>query len=284
MVCSVREAVHKAAEELAAAKIAGPHREASILVAKILQDQPEILHREPERLLSQNEETAFYGLVRRRANREPMSHITGLREFWSLEFIVGPDVLDPRPDSETVVQAAVDVAKRQNKVTSVLDLGTGSGCLLLSILTEFPAAQGIGIDVSEGAVRIARENANRLGLSDRVKIKTGDWATGISGEFDLVVSNPPYISEAEMTQLQPEVRLYEPHLALKAGMDGLNCYRTITADLDRLLKPGGYAIFEVGSGQSPAVSKLLEEAGLERVTVAKDLAGIERCVVAQKGK
>lgn len=282
MAFSVREAVAAAAEQLAAAKIAAPHREASLLLATVLNDQPEILYREPERILTERELAGFSSLVQRRASREPMSHITGVREFWSLEFKVGPDVLDPRPDSETLIQTALDSGLDREAAVTLLDLGTGSGCLLLALLSEFPGANGLGVDASERAIRIARENSDRLGFSDRSRFQRGNWASGISEQFDLIVSNPPYISDAQMPLLQPEVRLYEPHLALHGGADGLTCYRAIVAELDRLLKPGGQVVFEVGQGQARDVSNLLEAAGFEGVTVTKDLAGIDRCVAAQK--
>ncbi len=284
MALSVREAVTEAVDQLAAARIAGPHREASMLIAKVLGDQPEILYREPEKLLSPSLEADFFRLVDRRARREPMSHIMGVREFWSLEFLVGPDVLDPRPDSETLVQAALDVGQRQGNFTSILDLGTGSGCLLLSILNHVPEARGVGVDASEAAIRVAAENAARLGMSHRASFMRGDWSLDLSDQFDLVVSNPPYISEGEMPMLQPEVRLYEPHLALKGGSDGLACYRRIIEDLDRILKPGGHVIFEFGAEQAQDVSNLLQNAGFNHINLSKDLAGIDRCVVASKRK
>lgn len=273
-------AVAAATETLAAAGIEGARREAMLLLAYLLKSDISIIYRENERRLSADEQAAFDALIARRAAREPLSHITGRREFWSLEFLVSGDVLDPRPDSETLIEAALSYRDGGMQLRRLLDLGTGSGCLLLTLLHELPEASGIGVDVSDAALAIANENARRLGLAERAAFVRGDWAAAIEGSFDLIVSNPPYIPVGEIVTLQPEVRDYEPHLALDGGADGLDCYRAILRDVPRLLPPGGLVLFEVGAGQAGDVGQLMVEAGLGDIRTFRDIAGIERCIAA----
>ncbi len=273
-------AVTAAAERLAAAGIEAARREAMLLMAHLLKSDIGIIYRENERRLSVDEHAAFDALVARRAAREPLSHITGRREFWSLEFRVSGDVLDPRPDSETLIEAVLDYCAAGFAPRHILDLGTGSGCLLLALLHELPEAEGTGVDLSEAALIVARENAERLSLARRATFIRSHWGEALAGTFDLIVSNPPYIPAAEIASLQPEVRDYEPHLALIGGADGLDCYRAIIADARRLLRPDGIIIFEAGAGQAPDVGRLLTEAGLRDVRFFRDIAGIERCIAA----
>lgn len=217
----------------------------------------------------------FFAAVAARAERRPMSHILGGRAFWKHWFRVTPDVLDPRPDTETLVEAALD-----RPFDRVLDLGTGSGCILLSLLAERPDATGVGVDVSPATLEVARENAAALGLADRAEMRAGDWFEGVSGRFDLIVSNPPYLAEAEMATLAPEVRLWEPRVALTPGGDGLAAYRVIAAGAASHLVSGGRLIVEIGAGQAAAVGAILREAGWAGIAVLPDIDGRDRACVA----
>lgn len=217
----------------------------------------------------------FTHLVARRMMHEPVAYILGYREFWSLRFEVGPGALIPRPDSETLIEAAIAHfgAAPPNRI---LDLGTGPGTLLLAALSEFPAARGLGVDASEQALAYARDNARDLGMADRATFRSGDWATGIDGPFDLILCNPPYIAADEV--LMPDVSDHEPHAALFAGADGLADYRRIIPDLVRLLAPGGAAVLEIGASQLISVSALAEVAGFA-VSCRRDLGGRDRALV-----
>lgn len=218
------------------------------------------------------------GFIARRVDREPVSRILGRREFWSLDFQLSPATLDPRPDSETLIDEALAGIPDRKAPLSILDLGTGTGCLLLALLSELPNAAGTGIDWSEEAVATATANARRLGLGHRARFAAGDWGTGLSERFDLVVSNPPYIPEAEIETLAPEVVRFDPVAALVGGPDGLDAYRMIIAQLPNLLKSNGKVIFEVGAGQSGDVSALLASAGFGGIGTRRDLGGVKRAV------
>ena len=224
---------------------------------------------------------ALEALAARRAGGEPVSRIRGWREFHSLRFEITPATLDPRPDSETLVEAAVGWLKgrRGGGGARVLDLGTGSGCLLLSVLKRCPGASGVGVDISGPALDCARRNAAAHGLADRAEFRRADWDGGLAGRFDAVLSNPPYIPEAEMAGLAPEVRDHDPDGALRAGPDGLSAWREVLPAVARRLKPGGRGFVEIGQGQGAAVTELAEASGLGRVDALADLAGTERCVV-----
>jgi release factor glutamine methyltransferase len=228
--------------------------------------------------LNQAQVDRVLGFIARRVDREPVSRILGRREFWSLDFHLSPATLDPRPDSETLIDEALAGIPDREAPLSILDLGTGTGCLLLALLSELPNAAGTGIDRSEEAVATATANARRLGLGQRARFAVGDWGAGLSERFDLVVSNPPYIPDAEIEALAPEVVRFDPVAALAGGPDGLNAYRTIVAQLSNLLKSNGKVIFEVGAGQSGDVSALLAMAGFSGIGTRRDLAGVERAV------
>ncbi len=214
----------------------------------------------------------FESWLERRREFEPVAHILGEREFWSLDLKVTPDVLVPRPDSETLI---VDALAAGVKPQRILDLGTGSGALLLAALAEWPDATGLGIDRSVAALAVARENAARVGMSGRAEFREGDWADGIGERFDLILCNPPYIVDG--TELMPDVARYEPHGALFGGADGLDPYRKLFPDLQNLLSTGGIAIFEFGVGQATALSEMAKTSGLES-RLALDLAGRERAI------
>lgn len=219
---------------------------------------------------------AFLAKIEKRALRMPLSHVLGYRDFYKHRFIVTSDVLDPRPDTETLVDVAL-----QAQFTRVLDLGTGSGCILLSLLGERPAATGVGTDVSQAALDIAAQNAAALDLTPRATYVKSDWFSNVQGSFDLIVSNPPYIAAAEMNDLQHEVRLFEPTGALTDGADGLSAYRIIARDAADYLTPNGLLIFEIGPTQGAAVTVMLENAGFTDLQVIPDLDGRDRVVVGK---
>jgi release factor glutamine methyltransferase len=218
----------------------------------------------------------FATLIDRRLKHEPVAYITGTRDFWTISLAVGPGVLIPRPDSETLIEAAIEhFASRAP--AAILDLGTGPGTLLLAALAHWPEAHGLGVDSSPDALDYARRNAELLDLADRASFRLGNWADGVAGEFDLILCNPPYIAADE--SLPAEVREHEPCAALFAGPDGLDDYRVIATQLPRLIAPGGMAAIEIGATQAQAVSALLTAQGL-KVAVRRDLAGRDRCVIA----
>ncbi|WP_286135062.1 peptide chain release factor N(5)-glutamine methyltransferase [Neptunicoccus cionae] len=252
----------------------GANRDARILMAHMMGIPADRLTLELSRTITPTQVSQFEHMIKRRAAHEPVSHIIGKRDFWKHEFKVTPDVLDPRPETETLVELAL----RGPAPQSILDLGTGSGCILLSLLAEYPEARGLGTDMSGKALNVAQENAAALGLADRVSFIQADWFSGLSGRFDLIVSNPPYITAAEMDELSSDVRDYEPHQALTPGGDGLSSYRTLAASLAHFLAPAGRALFEIGYKQGPDVVAIFRDAGFTEVNLHKDLAGHDRIV------
>lgn len=229
---------------------------------------------------------ALRALMARRVKREPMAYILGEREFWGLPFKVSSAVLVPRPDSETLIEAALAFLPDRTSPLRVLDLGVGSGCLLLTLLSEFPRATGIGLDASDAALAVARTNAEALGIADRATLVPGDWrlpdwTERIVGPFDLVLSNPPYIEAATIDRLMPEVSRFEPRLALDGGPDGFQAYRAIAQAIPHLLTPSGRLLVEIGEGQAAGITKIFASHDLEVVSARKDLGGIDRVLVAQ---
>lgn len=214
--------------------------------------------------------------VNARIARQPVSQIIGRRAFWQYEFEVTPDVLDPRPDTETLVETALQIP-----FDTVLDLGTGSGCILLTLLAERPGARGLGVDISVPALDVATRNAARLNLSDRAEFRRSSWMAEVSEKFDLVVSNPPYIDSATYRTLAPEVQEWEPRGALEAGADGLEAYRVLARDTPRALRPGGRLLLEIGYDQADTVPPLLAAAGFTGISVLPDLNGKPRVVFAR---
>ena len=224
-------------------------------------------------------------LTARRVRREPMAYILGEREFWGLPFKVSPAVLVPRPDSETVIEAALPLLADRTRAWRILDLGLGSGCLLLTLLKELPNARGVGLDVSRAALDVAQGNAQALDVAGRATLLHGDWGEPdwtrpLGGPFDLVVSNPPYIEAGTIDGLMPEVACYEPRLALDGGPDGLAPYRLIAAAAPQLIVPGGHLLVEIGEGQVVEITRIFEAAGLRLTARIKDLGGIDRVLRA----
>jgi release factor glutamine methyltransferase len=263
------EAVRWAADQLQGE---GARLDAELLVAKVLGCSRH------EFLLSLGDEAVEMSrlapLLERRRQGEPLAYILGHREFWSLDFRVTPAVLIPRPDSETVVEQAVRYG-RNHRMPRVLDLGTGSGCLLLSVLSELTGAWGVGLDRSPEAISVASWNARALGLDHRSAFVVADWTAPLAGSFDIVLSNPPYIGDQEA--LSVEVAGYEPAAALFAGDDGLDAYRRIVPALSTLLARGGAAHLEIGYSQADVVSELARRCGFD-VSLARDLGGRPRCL------
>jgi release factor glutamine methyltransferase len=224
--------------------------------------------------------------VRRRLAREPVARITGTREFYGRAFLLDPHALDPRPDTETLIEAALALVARhgwRDRPIRLLDLGTGTGCVLVTLLAELPQAQGVGTDVSEGALALAAANADRHGVSDRAGFVAADWLDGIDGTFDLILSNPPFIASREIASLAEEVAAYDPRLALDGGADGLDAYRRIAAGARCVLAEYGTLLFEIGASQGAQVADIIRAAGLkldEAAAVRRDLAGRPRVVVA----
>jgi release factor glutamine methyltransferase len=223
--------------------------------------------------------TRFNRLVDRRIAHEPLAYILGRREFWSLDFQVGPGVLIPRPESETLVEAALRRCPERDENLKVLDLGTGSGCLLLAFLSERKNAKGLGVDVSDEALAWARGNAENLGLSERVRFVRDDWGRALSDVFDVVFVNPPYVKSADITALAPELAAHEPAMALDGGRDGLDAYRAVASVLLPRLSARGCAYLELGQGQAEAVSEIFTKAGFLVEGTVNDLARIKRCLV-----
>lgn len=222
-------------------------------------------------------------LTARRVAREPMAYVLGQREFWGLTFAVSPAVLVPRPDSETIIEAALALMPDRQRTWRILDLGLGSGCLLLTLLHEFPAAVGVGLEASEAALTLAQANAHALGVAGRAHLVPGDWRQSgwqdaLGGPFDLLVSNPPYIPDAVVPGLMPEVSRFEPRLALEGGADGLAAYRAIARGAGPLVRSGGRVLLEAGEGQAAEIYDIFSQVGFEAEAPWKDLAGIDRVV------
>jgi release factor glutamine methyltransferase len=281
-VTSIGELWRWATGELANAGIEQPQRDARLLLESIGGFSSAQIIAFPERNLDAGQCSAFRELIARRKSREPVSRILGRREFWSLPFKVSQDTLDPRPDSETLVEAVLDRIVDRRAEVKLLDFGTGTGCLLLALLSELPQAQGIGIDLNPGAVAVAGENAAALGFADRTEFRVGDWGKNLEGRFDIIVSNPPYIEATAIQNLDPEVANHDPHLALSGGPDGLDAYRMLLPEADRLLAPDGWIALEIGQGQGDSVRRIAASLGLRDMGSKRDLAGIERCLMFGK--
>jgi release factor glutamine methyltransferase len=273
------EALRAAAERLSAAGIDDPREEARRLLAAAGPLSAAQLITALSEAQPDDETARFAALVDRRATREPLSHILGMVGFWTLELEVTPDVLTPRPDTETVVEAALEAVEDRAAPLRILDIGTGSGAILLALLSEAPRATGVATDISPAALAVARRNAQRNGLAERVTFVETCWADGVEGPFDLVVSNPPYIASAVIDTLEPEVKAHEPRLALDGGPDGLGPYPHLLSEARRLLAPDGRAVFEIGYDQGEAALAQAHAGEARDAGLRKDLAGRDRALV-----
>lgn len=280
MTCEPGESVGaflcQAGQMLRAAAIENPRLEARLLLAHAMGRTTEALLRDPRAAVPPEAIPRFRAALDQRMARLPMARILGRAGFWTLELEVGAETLIPRADSETLIEAVLETGIMPRRI---LDLGTGTGCLLLAALSEFPAAWGLGLDLRPEAAMLAARNASRNGLSARAVFAAGDWGAALAGRFDLILSNPPYIESAAIPGLMPEVARHEPASALDGGADGLAAYRLILSDLPRLLAPGGLAVLELGEGQGPAVSVLARAEGLQVAGQKADLAGIDRALI-----
>lgn len=277
-----RAALRQAAALLDAAGIADAEREARFLLLGLLGLEPRDLILEGDNTLGDMAARLAPALARRCAG-EPVARILGAWEFWGLPFTLAPETLVPRPDTESVVEAALAILPDRRASRRILDLGTGSGCILVALLSEWPEAVGVGIDRAPGAVRAARANAIANGVGDRALFACGDWGEALRGPFDLVVSNPPYIATGDIAGLDREVAGHDPLAALDGGDDGLVAYRTILRSLatNGLLRPGGPIVLEVGFDQAAAVQAIGKEAGLRFAGITHDLAGHARVLTFQ---
>ena len=263
---SEADSLRRAAAALAAAGVENPAREARLLWREA------------------RDAAEFESLVARRAAREPMAFLRGRQGFWTLDLAVSPATLIPRPDSETLIEAALAARPDRAGVRRILDLGTGTGALLLAALAEFPDAWGLGIDRVPDAAALASRNARANGLGGRAAFIAGGWAASIAGQFDLVLANPPYIPSGDIAALMPEVAAHEPRGALDGGPDGLDAYRAILADLPRLLAPEGAAVLELGAGQAASVTALARDSRMVDVALRSDLGGVARALVLRAGR
>ncbi|MBO9464382.1 peptide chain release factor N(5)-glutamine methyltransferase [Tropicibacter sp. R15_0] len=270
----------QAARRLNGAGIPDANRDARKLLAFALQIDPSRLTLVLPEDVSDEQAEAFQNLIERRAAREPVSHLTGTRLFYGRSFHVSPNALDPRPETESLIEAALT-----QPFSRVLDLGTGTGCILLTLLAERTEASGVGVDLSAEALEVAKANRDALQLTDRAELYQGNWFGAVPANcppFDLILSNPPYIALSEMADLEPEVRDYEPRLALTDEGDGLQAYRDILAVVQAFLAPGGRVMVEIGPTQASDVTKLMQQAGLTGVETIPDMDGRDRVVLGRK--
>ena len=272
------EVIARGAARLAAAGVTEPGRDARLLYRWAADLEGPALAAALSEPATPAETGRFEQAVAAREGRAPVSQIVGGRLFWGRRFRVTADVLDPRPETETLIARALEGPPARR----ILDLGTGSGCILLTLLAEWPQATGVGVDLSRAALGVAAENARSLGVEGRVAFLQADWCEGVDGAFDLVVSNPPYLAESELDALEPEVRLHEPRAALAGGPDGLDAYRRIAAGAERLLAPGGRLMLEIGPTQGAPVGAILAGSGLGEPRILADMDGRDRVVVVSR--
>lgn len=276
----IAAAIAAAAAKLQAAGIDDARREASSLLAFVLAKDAVFLFAHPEFTLSNDETANFAAVVERRANREPFHYIVGQKEFYGLEFLVAPGVLIPRPETELLVEDAINFLSELPQ-PQFLEIGVGSGCISVSILHNVPRSTAVGVDISQTALDIAAENAKRLHVAERFTLKLGDVYEDVEGKFDLIVTNPPYIPDSDLANLQTEVAGFEPHSALFGGSDGLDIVRRIVAGAPRFLKAGGQILIEIGFGQAASVKELFDAEIWGEIGFIRDLQGIERHVKAK---
>ena len=276
---SIPKLMHCATEAIASAGVRGARRDVRILICAAIGITPEHLFADPNQEISVLSNLRFREYVRRRCCREPVSRILGKRSFWDLDLTVTPDVLDPRPDSETLVETLLESVDDRQGSFRLLELGVGSGALLLSLLNELPYATGVGVDLCPNAIIVAKANAINAGLGFRTCFAAMNWSDALDARFDIVISNPPYVMSSSIDSLSPEVRCYDPPLAIDGGPDGLAAYRCLARALPGLLAPGAIAGIEIGYGQLAAVLNIFSDSNLKVGEIRKDLSGRSRCLV-----
>jgi len=285
---TLAEAIHNASNRLSAAGIANARLDAEVLLAHIIKKDRVWLITHRDEVLDDEQQRAFAEVIRRRTGREPLQHIIGSQEFWGLEFMVTPDVLIPRPETEHIIEAALAIVQDRNSPVRIIDLCTGSGCIAVSLAKELAAARIIATDASEKALAVARENSRRHGVAERIRFLQGDLfrpleELDLRGQVDILVSNPPYVLAGNLSTLQPEVRDYEPQMALIAGPEGTEIAIRIIRTAPEYLKQNGALIMEMGMGQSEALMRAVAAtSAYAGPDILKDLAGINRVIVARK--
>lgn len=276
---TLKEHHHYISENLAKAGFLQPLQEAKWLLAAALDQDPSFITLNPSHIPSPTEEQRIQEWLKRRVAGEPLSRIRGYREFWSLPFQINEHTLDPRPDTEVLIEGILKwVGDRKTAPWSILDLGTGSGCILISLLHELPNAKGLGVDINEQALSIALHNATLNGVRERARFCKSNWTQNLIGTFDIIVSNPPYIPLPHKESLGKEVVSFDPHAALFGGEDGLTCYRILAQEIKPFLTLQGLAVFEIGAGQEADVTSIFQRAGFRVLFTLPDLAGIERAI------
>lgn len=278
---TVAEAIAEATSHLEAAGVDDSRREARLLIGAALQKTPTQIFNSVDQVIPQSDLDRISELITRRADGEPVAYILGEREFWSLPLMVSPATLIPRPDSETLIELVLEYYS-DRPLSRILDLGTGSGCLLLALLSEFKEATGMGVDISLDAVSVASKNAKRVGLSDRSDFVQGGWTDGIVDTFDLIVSNPPYIPTRDIEGLDKGVRAFEPMTALDGGIDGLDMYRAIFAAISQVLAADGRVVVEIGIEQRDDVCEIALSHGFDLTQARADIGGITRGLMFHK--
>jgi release factor glutamine methyltransferase len=273
-----RGALKEAVLLMKAAGFDTPVLDARLIVQHALGIGWDTLYLKEDQPLTEDERARLEAELTRRIAHEPVSRIVGRRHFWTLDLAVSPDTLDPRADTESLIETVVAAIPERSQPLRILDLGTGTGAILLALLAEYPNAAGLGVDLSEGALDVARINAESHGLGARASFAAGRWADGLAGPFDVIVSNPPYIESGDLAGLAPEVREHDPVLALDGGADGLDAYRAIVPAIPALLSSGGFVVLEIGAGQADAVTRIACENGLAPIGRRADLGGIERAL------
>jgi release factor glutamine methyltransferase len=285
---TLAEAINNAANLLSTAGITNARLDAEVLLSHIIVKDRVWLITHPDDVLADKHQREFADVIQRRTRREPLQHIIGNQEFWGLEFKVSPDVLIPRPETEFIIEAALAIVQDRNTLVRIIDLCTGSGCIAVSLAKELTAARIIATDASEKALAVARENTRRHGVSEHIRFLLGDLfepleELDIRGQMDIIVSNPPYVQAGDLSTLQPEVRDYEPEMALISGPEGTEMAKRIIQRAPEYLKKNGALIMEMGLGQAEALTRMVEATGAYgNRELLKDLAGIERVLVARK--
>jgi release factor glutamine methyltransferase len=278
---NMQEALRAGVLRLQQAKIESASLDARILLQHAVHINREELMGRPLASMTQAQMDHYKSLLEKRSQRQPVAQLIGKREFWGMDFRVTGDTLDPRPDSETLIEAVLAARPDRNAPIKILDLGTGTGCLILTLLKEYKNAVAVAVDRCAQALEVARGNAQALELEGRVQFVESNWCEKVQGVFDVVISNPPYIPSADIAGLETEVKKFEPMGALDGGVDGMDAYRAILSQIKKVLSPGGIAAFEIGFGQQQSLESLAKGAGMQLVSHRKDLSGVVRTLIFQ---